>query len=146
MYSSGGSKELWTWTFIHASWTLLYVSEIILFSRLLEGLIDGHCIYECWEMRIAKNYCSVSLLSVVGKVFEKLVNNKLLHQLENWEFFSWFQYDFRSFRSTKDLLTVVFARIARAFNRSVATRPRSVALHIFNAFNRVWHVWSSSQT
>ena len=44
LYSSGGSKELWTWTFIHTSWTLQYVSEAILFSRLLEGLIGGPCI------------------------------------------------------------------------------------------------------
>ena len=29
------------------------------------------------ERSIAKNYCPVSLLSVVGKVFEKLVNNRI---------------------------------------------------------------------
>ena len=31
----------------------------------------------------AKNYCPVSLLSVVNKVFEKLVNNKIINGLEN---------------------------------------------------------------
>ena len=51
--------------------------------------------------------------------------------------FSDFQYDFRSSRSTADLLTVVSDRIARAFNRSGATRP--VALDISKAFDRVWH-------
>ena len=30
----------------------------------------------------AKNYCPVSLLSVVSKVFEKLVNNKIVDHLE----------------------------------------------------------------
>ena len=30
----------------------------------------------------AKNYCPVSLLSVVNKVFEKLVNNKIVNHLE----------------------------------------------------------------
>ena len=39
-YSSGGSKKLWAWIFIHTSWTLR-VSERVLFSRLLEGLIGG---------------------------------------------------------------------------------------------------------
>ena len=48
-----------------------------------------------------------------------------------------FQYGFRSSRSTVDLLTVVSDRIARAFNRSGATR--AVALHISKAFDRVWH-------
>ena len=43
----------------------------------------------------------------------------------------------RSSRSTADLLTVVSDRIARAFNRSGATR--AVALDISKAFDRVWH-------
>ena len=51
--------------------------------------------------------------------------------------FSDFQYGFRSSRSTADLLTVVSDRIARAFNRSGATR--AVTLDISKAFDRVWH-------
>ena len=34
------------------------------------------------ERYTAKNYCPVSLLSVVNKVFEKLVNNKIVNHLE----------------------------------------------------------------
>ena len=34
------------------------------------------------EKSMTKNYCLVSLLSVVSKVFEKLVNNKLAGYLE----------------------------------------------------------------
>ena len=52
-------------------------------------------------------------------------------------FFSDFQSGFRSCRSTADLLTVLSDRIARAFNRSGATR--AVALDISKAFERVWH-------
>ena len=52
-------------------------------------------------------------------------------------FFSDFQYGFRSCQSTADFLTVVSDRIARAFNRSGATR--AVALDISKAFDRVWH-------
>ena len=44
LYYSGGSTELWAWTFIHTSWTLQYVSERVLFSKFLEGLIGGPCI------------------------------------------------------------------------------------------------------
>ena len=69
----------------------------------------------------AKNYHFVSLLSVVSKVFEKLVNNRIVYHLEKCGLFSDFQYGFRSSRSTADLLTVVSDRIARAFNRSGAT-------------------------
>ena len=42
-----------------------------------------------------------------------------------------------SSRSTIDLLTVVSDRIARAFNRSGATR--AVAIDISKAFYSVWH-------
>ena len=89
------------------------------------------------ERSTAKNYRPVSLLSVVSKVFEKLVNNRIVDHLEKCGLFSDFQYGSRSSRSTADLLTVVSDRIARAFNRSGATR--AVALDISNTFDRVWH-------
>ena len=74
---------------------------------------------------------------MVNKVFEKLVNNRIVDHLEKCGLFSDYQYDFRSSRSTADLLTVVSDRIARAFNRSGATR--AVALDISKAFDRLWH-------
>ena len=86
------------------------------------------------EMSTAKNYRPVSLLSVVSKVFEKLVNNRIVDRLEKCGLFSDFKYSFRSSRSTEDLLTVVSDR---AFNKSGATR--AVAIGISKAFDRVWH-------
>ena len=74
---------------------------------------------------------------MVSKVFEKLVNNRIVDHLEKCGLFSDFQYGFRSSRSTADLLTVVSDRIARAFNRPGATR--AVALDISKAFDSVWH-------
>ena len=68
------------------------------------------------ERCTAKNYCPVSLLSVVSKVFEKLVNNRIVDHLEKCVLFSDFQYGFRSSRSTADFLTVVSDRIARERN------------------------------
>ena len=86
---------------------------------------------------LLKTTAPVSLLSVVSKVFEKLVNNRIVGHLEKCGLFSDFQYSFRSSRSTADLLTVLSDRIARAFNRSGATR--AVALDISKAFDRAWH-------
>ena len=51
----------------------------------------------------------------VSKVFEKLVNNRIVDQLKKSGLFSDFRYRFRSSKSTADLLTVVSGRIARAF-------------------------------
>ena len=101
----------------------------------MEWIINGPCIYECWGST-TKNYCPVSLFSVVSKVIEKLVNNRIVDHLEKCDLFSGFQYGFRSSGSTADLLTVAYDRIARAFNRSGATR--TVALDISKAFDSVW--------
>ena len=49
------------------------------------------------ERSTAKNYCPVSLLSVVSKVFEKLVNNRIVDHLGSCGLFSDFQYGFKSF-------------------------------------------------
>ena len=86
------------------------------------------------ELSTAKNYHPVSLLSVVSKVFKKLVNNRIVDHLEKCGLFSDFQYGFRSSQSTADLLTVISDRIARAFNRSGATL--AVALDISKALTQ----------
>ena len=119
-------------------------------AELFNKCLKESCFPDCWkvssvvpvfknvgERSTAKNYRPVSLLSVVSKVFEKLVNNKIVDHLEKCGLFSDFQYGFKSCRSTADLLTVVSDRIARAFNRSGTTR--AVALDISKAFDWVWH-------
>ena len=63
------------------------------------------------ESSTARNHHPVSLLSMVSKAFEKLVNNRIVDHLEKCCLFSDFQYGFRSSRSTPDLLTVVSDRI-----------------------------------
>ena len=117
-----------------------------LFSKCLKEC----CFPDCWkvssvvpvfknvgEWSTPKNYRAFSLLSVVSKAFEKLVNNRIVDHLEKCGLFLDLQYGFRSCQSTADLLTVVSDRIARALNRSRATR--AVALDISKAFDRVWH-------
>ena len=113
-------------------------------AELFNKCLKESCFSDCWKVSsvvpvfknvgqrsTAKNYRPVSLLSVVSKVFEKLVNNRIVDHLEKCGLFSDFQYGFRSCRSTADHLTVVSDRIARAFNRSGATR--AVALDISKA-------------
>ena len=48
------------------------------------------------ETSTAKNYHPVSLFSLVRKVFEKLVNNRIVHHLEKCDLFSDLQYGFRT--------------------------------------------------
>ena len=86
------------------------------------------------ERSTAKNYCPDSLLSVIIKVFEKLVNNKTVDILEKCDFFSNFQHGLRFSGSTPDLMTVVSDGIARAFYRSGATQ--AAALDIFKVLKK----------
>ena len=104
---------------------------------MLEGFNSDPVFKKVGERSTSKNYCPVSLLSVVSKVFEKLLNNRIVDHQEKCSLFSDFQYGFRSSRSTADLLAIVSDRIARAFNRSRAVC--AVALDISKAFDRVWY-------
>ena len=87
-------------------------------TDLFNLCLKESCFPDCWKVSSVvpvfknvgersdpKNYHPVSLLSVVSKVFEKLINDKLVRHLESVGLFSDFQYGFRSSRSTADLLT-----------------------------------------
>ena len=78
-------------------------------AELFNKCLKDSCFPDCWKVSsvvpvfknvgkrsTAKNDCPVSLLSVVSKVFEKLVNNRIVDHLEKCGLFSDFQYGFRS--------------------------------------------------
>ena len=111
-------------------------------AELFNKCLKESCFPDCWKVLLvvpvfknvgerstAKHYRPVSLLS---KTFNRIVDH-----LQKCNLFSDFQYGFRFSQSTADLLTVASDRIARAFNRSGATR--AVAPDISKAFDRVWH-------
>ena len=80
-------------------------------AELFNKYLKESCFPDCWKLFLAvpvfknvwerstgKNYHPVSLLSVVSKVLEKLVNNRIVDHLEKCVFFPDFQYGFRSSR------------------------------------------------
>ena len=67
-----------------------------LFSMCLKESLVVPVFKSVGERFTAKNHCPVSLLSVVSKVFEKLVNNRVVDHLEKCGLFSDFQYGFKS--------------------------------------------------
>ena len=77
---------------------LSYIIAEIFSMRLKEScfLIGSPVFKNVGERSTAKNCRPVSLLSVVIKVFEKLVNNRIVDHLEKCGLFSDFQYGFRS--------------------------------------------------
>ena len=69
-------------------------------AKLFNNCLKESYFPDCWKVSLvapvfnnvrerstAKNYRPVSLLSVVSKVFEKLVNNRIVDHLENVAFF-----------------------------------------------------------
>ena len=69
-------------------------------AELFNKCLKESCFPDCWkvssvvpvfknvgERSTAKNYHPVSLLSVVSKVFEKLVNNRIIDHLEKYGLF-----------------------------------------------------------
>ena len=108
-------------------------------AEFFNECLKESCFPDCWKVSLvvpvfknvgerstAKNYRPVSLLSVVSKVFEKLVNNRIVDHLEKCGLFSDFQCGFRSSPSTADLLTVVSDGITGAFNMSADTRAAAL--------------------
>ena len=121
-----------------------------IWAELFNKCLKESCFPDCWkvsslvlvfenvgESSTAKNYDPPRLLSVVSKVFQNLVNNRIVDHLEKCGLFADFQYGFRSSWSTADLVAVVSDKIAWAFNKSEANW--AVALDISKAFDKVWH-------
>ena len=74
--------------------------NFLTYSVIASISLKESCFPDCWkvssvvpvfknvgERSTAKNYCPFSLLSVVSKVFEKLVNNSIVNHAENSELF-----------------------------------------------------------
>ena len=59
-------------------------AEGILFSKSLKGV---PVFKNIWDKYMTKSYYPVSLLSVISKVFQKLVNNRLFDHLKKCDFF-----------------------------------------------------------
>jgi len=119
-------------------------------SKLFNKCLSESCFPACWkaasvvpilensgERSDLSNYRPISLLTIISKVFESLINKYLISHLESNNLLSDHQYGFRSSRSTADLLTVITDRFYRAFDK--CGEAKAIALDISKAFDKVWH-------
>ena len=82
-------------------------------------------------------YRPISLLSIISKVMETVVNKQLQNHLLNIDLISSRQFGFRPHHSTADLLNI----LAQTWNASLDRSEEVciVACDIKGAFDRVWH-------
>ena len=97
-------------------------------AELFNMCLKEYCFPDHWKVSLlipvfinvgqrftAKNRCPDSLLSVVSKVFQKLVNKRIVDHLEKCGLFTDFQYGFRSSQSTVDLLKLCVIELLGLF-------------------------------
>ena len=84
-----------------------------------------------------KNYRPVSLLSVIGKVFEKIIAEEVTCFIDQNSLLSDKQFGFRKKRSTSDLLLQLSTSWHKSLEKGNYTYV--IALDIAGAFDRVWH-------
>ena len=85
-----------------------------------------------------QNYRPVSLLSVLSKVMEKVVNRRIMTYLEKENLLSKHQFGFRTDLGTADLLTSLNHQWLSCINTGGAVRV--LAVDIAGAFDRVSHL------
>ena len=84
------------------------------------------------------SYRPISLTPHMGKLFEKIMKERLERYLEQKSILSAFQSGFRAARSTTDNLVYLTERMKQAL-RSKATGRYVTMFDIHKAFDRVWH-------
>jgi len=83
------------------------------------------------------NYRPISLLSVVSKIFETIIAEKLTRHFDGHRLLNEKQFGFRAERSASDLLLVQSSSWSQALDDGQDTYV--IALDIAGAFDRVWH-------
>ena len=84
-------------------------------------------------------YRPISLLNFLGKVFAKILNNKLVEHLEENHIIKDTQHGFRKKRSTATLLANLYERIAREKGTDRKTLVTLVTRDVQKAFDKAWH-------
>ena len=91
------------------------------------------------DKQLIKNYRTVSLLSICGKLMVKLMFNSIFNLIDTRNMLSVHQSGFRLGESCVDQLISLVHDIYNAFSVNPSLEMRGVFFVISKAFNRVWH-------
>ena len=91
------------------------------------------------EKQLIQNYRPISLLPIFGKIFEKVVFNRIYNFLLNGRLLNPNQSGFRPSDSCINQLLAITHEIFESFDCNPSLEVRSVFLDISKAFDKVWH-------
>ena len=91
------------------------------------------------DKRLVNNYRPISLLPIFGKIFEKIIFNKIYNYLSKENLLNPNQSGFRPSDSCMNQLLAITHKIFEAFDCNPSLEVRSVFLDISKAFDNVWH-------
>ena len=91
------------------------------------------------DKQLVNNYRPISLLPIFGKIFEKIIFNKIYSFLLEEKLLNPNQSGFRPPDSCINQLLAITHEIFEAFDCKPSLEVRSVFLDIFKAFDKVWH-------
>ena len=89
------------------------------------------------DKQIVKNYRPISLLPICGKIFERLLYNKIFHFFQENNLISPSQSGFKPGDSCTNQLLSITHEIYKSFDNGFEVR--GVFLDISKAFDKVWH-------
>ena len=91
------------------------------------------------DKQLVENYRPISLLPIFGKIFEKIIFNKIYHFLLEERLLNLNQSGFPPFDSCINQLLAITHEIFEAFDCNPTLDARSVFLDISKAFDKRWH-------
>ena len=91
------------------------------------------------DKRLVENYRPISLLPILGKIFEKIIFKKIYHFLLEERLLNPDQSGFRPSDSCINQFLAITHEIFEAFDCNPTLEVRSVFLDISKAFDKVWH-------
>ena len=91
------------------------------------------------DKQLVKNYRPISLLPIFGKIFGKIIFDRLYNFLSQEELLNSSQSGFRPSDSCVNQLIAITHEIFETFDCNPSLEVRSVFLDISKAFDKVWH-------
>ena len=88
---------------------------------------------------LIKNYRPISLLSIFGKIFERVIYNSLFNYFQSNRHFTPSQSGFLPGDSCIAQLLSIIHEIQTAFDENQAVDVKGVFLDISKTFDKVWH-------